>query len=132
MIVNRSNMDCRVDFTDMHSLGNGITRSWFSRADLVRIGISDFQDNPDEQVDSYDFMKLFVSTLHELTHVYQKEQLLHDDSNSAKYLALGEFAASCSQKYYELMLFFLRSLMQELLLFEHRKKTSLKRKEKNI
>ena len=100
-IVYRLDMRCDVRFVNNFLLGNGITSSWFDRTDRVRIGISDFQDNPDEQVDSYDFMKLFVSTLHELTHVYQKEQLLHDDSNSAKYLALGEFAASCSQKYYE-------------------------------
>jgi hypothetical protein len=80
--------------------GNGSTISYFDTVIGSSIGIKELCDNPDARTDNYTFMKAFISILHEYTHIYQREILLHEKGNSVNYLAIGYAAEAASPVYY--------------------------------
>ena len=81
--------------------GNGSTASYFDDTKYSVIGIKELAENPDAQTDTYTFMKAFMSVIHESTHIYQRDVLLHEKSDTANYLAVGYMAEMASKKYYE-------------------------------
>ena len=80
--------------------GNGSTISYFDTVMGSSVGIKELYDNPNAHTDNYTFMKAFISVLHEYTHIYQREVLLHEKGNSVNYLAIGYAAEAASPVYY--------------------------------
>ena len=79
--------------------GNGVTKSYFDTVYFSSVGIKELYDNPNAHTDNYTFMKAFISILHEYTHMYQREVLLHEKGNSVNYLAIGYAAEAASPVY---------------------------------
>ena len=79
--------------------GNGVTKSYFDTVYFSSVGIKELYDNPNAHTDNYTFMKAFISVLHEYTHIYQREVLLHEKGNSVNYLAIGYAAEAASPVY---------------------------------
>ena len=80
--------------------GNGVTESYFDIVYSASVGIKELFDNPDARTDNYTFMKVFVSVLHEYTHIYQRERLLHEKGSTSNFIALSYLAGSASEIYY--------------------------------
>lgn len=81
-------------------LGNGCVKSSFD--DIVDADIGILSLSPGEcEISEYDFMKCYISLLHEVTHIYQRQTLLQHDDDSAKFVSLSYFAGASSKIYYE-------------------------------